>query len=98
MSHSDLCLEGEVRQVLNTSTDPHLLVSGKGYYGVTVLSMVAGERHLRMVTLFLDHGACIDSRNDQGRTPLIEVALWGRVAKSDPEDARQPKLDVDCTV
>ena len=78
VSHSVLGHEGEVRQVLYTSTDAHLLVSGKGYYGDTVLSMVAAERYPRMVTLFLDHGARINSRNDQGRTPLMEAALWGR--------------------
>lgn len=40
--------------------------------------MVAAERYPRMVTLFLNHGARINSRNDQGRTSLMEAALWGR--------------------
>ena len=35
-----------------------------------------------MVNFFLDHGARINSRNDQGRTPLIEAALWGRAGNS----------------
>ena len=78
VSHSVLGHEGAVRQVLYASTDAHLLASGKGYYGDTVLSMVAVERYPRMVTLFLDHGARINSRNDQGRTLLMEAALWGR--------------------
>ena len=76
--HSVLGYKGEVPQVLDTSTDAHLLVSGNGYYGDTILSMVAAERYPRMVTLFLDHGARINSRNDQARTPLMEVALWTR--------------------
>ena len=63
-SHSVLGHEGEVRQVLFTSTNAHLLVFGKGYYGDTILSMVAAERYSQMVTLFLDHGARTNSRND----------------------------------
>lgn len=78
MSHTVLGHEGEVRQVLYTSTDAHLLVSRKGYYGETVLSTVAAERYPQMVSLFLDHGAWMNSRNDQRRTPLMEAALWGR--------------------
>ena len=78
MSHNVLGHEGEVRQILYTSTEAHLPVSGKSYYGDTVLSKVAAERYPRIVTLFLDHGARINSRNDQGRTPPIEAALWGR--------------------
>lgn len=62
MSYSVLGHEGEVRQFLYRSTDAYLLVSGKGYYGDTVLSKVAAERYLRMVPLFLDHGARINSR------------------------------------
>ena len=78
VSYSILGHKGEVRQVLYTSTDAYLLVSGKGYCRDTVLSMVAAERYPRMVTLFLDHGARINSRNDQGRTLFMEAALWGR--------------------
>lgn len=59
VSHSVLGHEGEVRQVLYTSTDARLLVSDKGYHGDTVLSIVVAERYPRMVTLFLDHGARI---------------------------------------
>lgn len=78
VSHSALGYEEEVRQVLYIITDAHLLVSDKGYYGDTILSMVATKRYPRMVTLFLDHSARINSRYDQGRTPLMEAALWGR--------------------
>ena len=64
MSHSVIGHEGEVRQVLHTFTDAYLLVSCKGYCGDRVLPMVAAERYPRMVTLFLDHVAQIDSCND----------------------------------
>ena len=40
--------------------------------------MVAAERYPWMVTLFLDHGARINNRNDQGRNPLMEAVFWGR--------------------
>jgi len=52
---------------------------GKDGYGDTVLSMVAAERHPRMVTSFLYHGAQINSNKDKGRTPLMEAALWSRI-------------------
>ena len=45
VTHSVLDYEGEVQQVLYTSTDAHLLVSGKGYYGETVLFIVAAESY-----------------------------------------------------
>ena len=35
VSHSVIGYEGEVRGILYTFTDAHLLVSGKGYYGDT---------------------------------------------------------------
>lgn len=58
----------------------------------TVLSMVAAERYPRMVILFLDHGARINSRNDQGRTPLMEAALWGQSRErcDSPGERRRP--------
>ncbi len=68
----------EVRNFLAISVDAEILVLGKDDYGNTVLSMVAAERHPQMVTLLPDHGARINSRNQKGRTPLMEAALWGR--------------------
>ena len=64
MSYSVLDHDGEVRQVLQISTDAHLLVSDKGYYGDTVLSMLVAERYSRMVILFLAYGNRISIRND----------------------------------
>ena len=80
VSHSVLGHEGETTSFF-TSTDAHLLVSSKGYYEDTVLSMAAAERYPRMVNLFLDLSAQINSRNDEGRTPLMEAALQGRAGK-----------------
>ena len=77
MGHNVLDHEGKVRQVFYTSTDAHLLVFGKGYHGHTVLSKVAAEMYPRIVILFLNHGARIRRRNDQGRTPPMGAALWG---------------------
>ena len=69
------------KQVFYTSTDAHLLVPSKGYYEDTVLSMAAAERYQRIVNLFLDLSARINSRSDEGRTPLMDAALQGRAGK-----------------
>ena len=75
VSNSVLGEEKEVRRFLATSADAEILVMGKDGHGNTLLSMVAAERHPYMVTLFLDHGARINNRNNKGRTPLMEAAL-----------------------
>lgn len=78
LSNSVLGEERGVRRFLDTSAETEILVMVKDGHGNTLLSMVAAERHPCMLTLFLDRGARINSRNKKGRTPLMEAALWGR--------------------
>jgi ankyrin repeat protein len=75
------CILGEMSAVLrfpHTSKEPHILVCGKDEGGNTALSYVAAEKHLGMVSLLVKRGSNVNNRNAQGRTPLMEAALWGR--------------------
>ncbi|KAK1250162.1 hypothetical protein MKX08_010165 [Trichoderma sp. CBMAI-0020] len=47
--------------------------------GQTALHMAACEMHPEIVKLLLDHGADPNARMVDGRTPLMEAALWGRL-------------------
>lgn len=47
--------------------------------GVTALHMAACEMYPDMVRLLLDFGANPNTRTVDGRTPLMEAALWGRL-------------------
>ena len=77
-SNSVLGKEQDVRSFLTSSAEAEILVLGKDGEGNSLLTMIAAEVYPRMVTLFLDQGAMINSRNNSGRSPLMEAALWGR--------------------
>ncbi|GFP52323.1 delta-latroinsectotoxin-Lt1a [Trichoderma asperellum] len=47
--------------------------------GITTLHMAARGKYPEMVKLLLDHGADPNARTVNGRTPLMEAALWGRL-------------------
>ncbi|RYC79446.1 hypothetical protein BFJ63_vAg17670 [Fusarium oxysporum f. sp. narcissi] len=47
--------------------------------GETALHMAACEMHPEMVKLLLDFGADPNARTVDGRTPLMEAAIWGRL-------------------
>lgn len=51
--------------------------------GVTALHMAACEMYPKMVKLLLDYGADPNVRTVEGRTPLMEAAIWGRVDNVD---------------
>ncbi|CAH0055803.1 unnamed protein product [Clonostachys solani] len=50
--------------------------------GVTALHLAACERHPEMVKLLLDYGADPNARMVDGRTPLMEAAIWGRLGNT----------------
>ena len=78
MSNSVLGEDREVRRFLAISADAEIMVMDKDDYRNTLLSMVAAERYSRIIILFLDRRAQINSRNNIERTSLMEAALWGR--------------------
>ncbi|KAL6823022.1 hypothetical protein J3E69DRAFT_305131 [Trichoderma sp. SZMC 28015] len=70
---------GAVSQYLETSTEAKLFLHGKDETGNTTLIMAAAEKSDDMVPLLLQKGADVDAANNDGRTALMEAALWGRL-------------------
>lgn len=52
---------------------------GKDKTGNTTLIMAAAEKSHEMVSLLLQNGAEVNAINDDGRSALMEAALWGRL-------------------
>ena len=76
------CILGNLHatnQYLSTSAETKLFLHGKTETGNTTLVMAAAERSHEMVSLLLQHGADVNAINNDGRTALMEAALWGRV-------------------
>lgn len=71
---------GYVCQFLETSPDSQLFLHGLSCDGVgaTALHRAACEQYWEMLQL-LQKGAEVNCQDFQGRSPLMEAALWGRV-------------------
>lgn len=67
-----------IARYLSTSTEKELFLHGKDNSGNTTLIMATAERNHEMVSLLLHHGADVNEVNDNGRSALMEAALWGR--------------------
>jgi hypothetical protein len=73
---------GDVEYVgdyLDTSSEAETFLLGGNEEGKSALSLAACERYPAIVKLLLDHGANPDHQDKDGRTPLMEASLWGRI-------------------
>lgn len=76
------CMNGNlhaISQYLRTSVEKELFLHGKVKNGGTTLISAAAEKSHEMVSLLLQHGADANATNNDGRSALMEAALWGRI-------------------
>ncbi|KAF2192903.1 ankyrin [Zopfia rhizophila CBS 207.26] len=78
-------IKGDVdwlKEYLNSSPEATLLLQGVDDVGDTVLHVAAREQWPETLELLLRHSVNINATNAQGRTPLMEAALWGRLGNA----------------
>jgi len=67
-----------VREYLDSSPENRLFIRGVDKGGKTALLIAACEKYPAIVKLLLERGADPNFQTEEGRTPLMEGALWGR--------------------
>ena len=67
-----------VREYLDSSPEKHFFIHGVDNKGNTALQYAACEKYPAIVKLLLERGADPNHQTKEGRTPLMEAALWGR--------------------
>ena len=70
---------GYVEKFIHTSPEADLLLLGTNEHGKSALHLAACEKYPTVTKLLLDHGAKPNARDKDGRTSLMEAALWGRI-------------------
>jgi hypothetical protein len=68
-----------LREYLDSSSEATLFLQGVDHMGNTALHLAACEGWPEMVGLLLRYNIDINPANAEGRTPLMETALWGRL-------------------
>jgi hypothetical protein len=80
MAISD-CVNGNIKateQYLSTSPEQELFLTGRFESEDATLIKAAMEKSHDMVSLLLQHKVDVNAINNQGRSALMEAALWGR--------------------
>lgn len=70
---------GYVENFIHTSSEANLFLLGTNEHGKSALHLAACEKYPSVTKLLLDHGAKPNAQDNDGRTPLMEAALWGRI-------------------
>ncbi|KAI0449298.1 hypothetical protein F5B21DRAFT_494778 [Xylaria acuta] len=76
------CVRGKmsgIRHYLMTTSEKHLFLHGRDENGDTTCIMAAAEKSHEMVSLLLQNGANVNAVNKDGRSALMQAALWGRI-------------------
>lgn len=76
------CINGDLHAItryLDTSVETDIFLHGKNQAGNTTLIMAAAEANNEMPLLLLKRGADPNATNNEGRSPLMEASLWGRL-------------------
>ncbi|KAF2998833.1 hypothetical protein E8E13_002593 [Curvularia kusanoi] len=68
-----------VATYIRTSPEAQLFLHGNDECGNSALVLAASEQFPDMIKLLLDKGANANHQNGNGRTPLMEASLWGRI-------------------
>ena len=79
---SRMILFGDYKYVENyirTSSEARMFLDGVDETGNSALNLAACEKYPAIIKLLLDHEANADHQNKDGRSPLMEAALWGRI-------------------
>ena len=78
---SQMILFGDVdcvREYLDSSPENHIFIYGVDNDGKTALQYAACKKYPAIVELLLERGADPNHQDKEGRTPLMEAALWCR--------------------
>lgn len=67
-----------VQEYLDSSSKSRIFLHGVDNNGESALLYAACERSPGIIKLLLDRGANANFQNKDGRTPLMQAALWGR--------------------
>ena len=68
-----------VEDYIRTSSEARLFLHGMDEEGNSALNLAACEKYPAMIKLLLDHGADVNHQNKNGKSSLMEAALWGRI-------------------
>jgi hypothetical protein len=71
--------ESWMKEYLDSSPEATLFLQGVDSTGNTALHLAATEGCPEVVSLLLRYEIDVNATNSEGRTPLMEAALWGRL-------------------
>ncbi|KAJ9628821.1 hypothetical protein H2203_002724 [Taxawa tesnikishii (nom. ined.)] len=76
------CVTGDVKNVkrfVENSKDARIFLQGVDESNNTALLLAAAEESSDMVKFLIDKRCHVNARNNEGCTPLMQAALWGRL-------------------
>lgn len=68
-----------IEDYIRTSPEADIFLYGVDEEDNSALNLAACEKYPAIIKLLHDHGADVDHQNKNGRSPLMEAALWERI-------------------